>query len=121
MFTCYTCDILCFFYYLRGRHVMFYDVFCDVHVIYMLVFFTGRYLVLGEPRLVQRTITDGDKIYMGSGPREASKCRTSSCYSCIACIRRGCDYNVAMPMRESMITIGDNASYLYPRSTFPRS
>jgi hypothetical protein len=32
------------------------------------VFFTGRYLVLGEPRLVRRTITDGYEIYTGSGP-----------------------------------------------------
>jgi hypothetical protein len=46
----------------------------------MPVFFTGRYLVLEEPRLVQRTIIDGDEIYTGSGPQEASKSRTSSCY-----------------------------------------
>jgi hypothetical protein len=46
---------------------------------------------------VRRTITDGDEIYIGSGPWEASKSCTSSCYSCIACIRRDCDYNVAMP------------------------
>ena len=55
---------------------------------------------------MRTTITDVDEIYTGFGPREASKSRTSSCYSCIACIRRDCDYNVAMPMRESMITIG---------------
>ena len=30
----------------------------------MPVFFTGRYLVLGEPRLVRRTITDGDEIIL---------------------------------------------------------
>jgi hypothetical protein len=34
----------------------------------VLVFFTSRYLVLGELRLVRRTITDGDEIYTGSGP-----------------------------------------------------
>jgi hypothetical protein len=28
-------------------------------------FFSGRYLVFGEPHLVQRTIIDGDKIYTG--------------------------------------------------------
>jgi hypothetical protein len=32
------------------------------------VFFTVRYLVLGEPRLVRRTITDGYEIYTGLGP-----------------------------------------------------
>jgi hypothetical protein len=46
----------------------------------MPVFFTGRYLVLEEPRLVQRTIIDGDEIYTGSAPQEASKSHTSSCY-----------------------------------------
>ena len=46
----------------------------------LLVFFTGRYLVLGKPCLVQRTIIDGDKIITGLGPKEASKSRMSSCY-----------------------------------------
>ena len=70
---------------------------------------------------VRRTIIDGDDIYTGSVPREATKSHTSSCYSCIACIRRDCCYNVAMPMKESMITTGDIASYLYTGSTCPTS
>ena len=37
------------------------------------MFFTDRYLVLGEPRLVQRTITDGDEIYTSLGPRNRVK------------------------------------------------
>ena len=37
------------------------------------VFFTGRYLVHGEPHLVQRTITDGDEIYTDLAPRKQVK------------------------------------------------
>ena len=32
------------------------------------VFFTGKYLVLGEPHLVRRTVIDGDDIYTGAAP-----------------------------------------------------
>ena len=85
------------------------------------VFFIDRYLVLREPCLVRRTITDGDEIYTGLGPQEASKSLTSSCYSCIACIRRDCCYNVAMPMKESVDTTGDIATFLYLGSTWPTS
>ena len=61
------------------------------------------------------------EIYTGLGPREASNSLTSNCYSCIAYIRWDCDYNVAMPMRESMITTRGFASYLYLGSTCPTS
>ena len=40
---------------------------------YVSVFFTDSYLVLGEPRLVRRTITDGDEIYTSLGPRNRVK------------------------------------------------
>jgi hypothetical protein len=66
---------------------------------------------------VQRTITDKDEIYIGTGPQEASESCTSSCYSCIACIRRDNDYNVAVSMKESMITTEGIANYLYLGST----
>ena len=81
--------------------------------------FTDKYLVFREPHLVRITITNGDKIYIGLGPREASKSHLSSCYSCIACIRRDYDYNLAIAMRESMITTRDIASYLFLGSTCP--
>jgi len=65
----------------------------------MPVFFTGRYLVLGEPRLVRRTITDGDKIYTGLALGKRVKALRPVATSCIAYIQRNCCYNVAMPMR----------------------
>ena len=55
---------------------------------------------------MRRTITVGTRDLYWFGPREASKSHTSSCYSCIVCIRRDCDYNVVMFMKESMITSG---------------
>ena len=76
---------------------------------------------LGNPALCEEQSQSIHKIYTGSGPWEASKSCTSSYYSCIACIRRDCYYNVAMLIRESMITTGRIASYLYPGSTYPTS
>ena len=55
---------------------------------------------------MRRTIIDEDETYTGSGPQETSKSRTSSCYCFAFCIRRDHKYNVAMPMRDLMITVG---------------
>ena len=46
----------------------------------------------------------GDEIYTGLGPQEASKNRTSSGYSYILVFQRDHKYNVAMPMKDWMIT-----------------
>jgi hypothetical protein len=47
-------------------------------------FLLADILFLGNHAWCKEQLQLGHEIYIGSGPQEASKRRTSSCYSCIA-------------------------------------